>query len=137
MAWWIYKCNANVWGNWDHFFRNPTTHWGTTQEIAQLADLAPGDMVIAYQTDRNELVGVAKVKPFRKRGPYLELHLESIEEVRTKVRPLKATSEIAAIPALTSRARRTLHGMTPAEAKVLLREARKAKRESLKEGKAT
>lgn len=127
MAWWIYKYNAAVWGDWDHFFNNPLTHWGTTEDIPQLESLTAGDMVIAYQTDRNELVGVAKVKPFRKRDGHFELHLKPIEEIRSKVRPLKVDPKIAAIPALMSRARKTLHEMTHAEANVLIRAARKAK----------
>jgi len=133
MAWWIYKCNANrkphqvVWGDWDDFFDDPRIEWGSTQRIPALAKLSPGDMVIAYQTDRNELVGVTKVKPFRKRGRYLDLYLEPIEEIRARVRPLKADPKIAAIPALMSRARTTLYPMSASEAQTLLRAARKAK----------
>jgi hypothetical protein len=57
-------------------------------------------MVIAYQTERNELVGLTKVDRFRRRGAHLDLYLEPLEEIGVKVRPLKkADSRIAGIPA--------------------------------------
>jgi len=124
MAWWIYKCNAKKWrgkGDWNEF--DPKVNWGSTRLKTQLKDLAPGDKVIAYQTDRNELVGVTKVKEFR--GPYL--YLEPLEEIRAKVRPLKADPKVDAIPALTRHARTTLFSMSAAEAQTLLRAARRAK----------
>jgi hypothetical protein len=126
MKWWIYKCNATVRGDWDYFFDHPCTEWGSTKDIPLLAQLAPGDKIIAYQTDRNELVGVAVVSRFRKKGRFLELYLEPIEEIRTEVRPLKQDAEVAGIEALTSAARKTLHAMSPREATALLRAARRA-----------
>lgn len=140
MAWWIYKCNSTnqpyqvQWGDWEDCWDRARADdglasWGSKELIPQLADLSPGDMVIACQTDRNELVGVLKVDGFR--GEFL--FLEPIEEIgkpgrRTKVKPLKkANRKIAAISALKPGSMRTLHRLGPAEAQTLLRAARKAK----------
>lgn len=135
MAWWIYKCNsANhphqvAWGDWADFFASKdTTEWGSTEWVPRLSELSPGDMVIAYQTDRNELVGVTRVDGFRKRGRHLDLYLEPIEEIGTRVRPLKKANEkIAAIPALMPGPIKTVYTITALQAQTLLRAARKAK----------
>jgi hypothetical protein len=66
MAWWIYKCNSRHseysghQGDWNTFFDgDQVARWGTTERIPSLAQLARGNMIIAHQTDRNELVGIA------------------------------------------------------------------------------
>ena len=69
MNWWVYKCNSRNLphqrhsGDWRAFFfdenETPKTkvqHWGSTEFVPALADLARGDMVIAYQTDTKKLV---------------------------------------------------------------------------------
>ena len=136
MASWIYKCNARgdrhqvTWGDWAVFFDwDRTKEWGTTRNVPKLVDLAPGDTVLAYQTDRNELVGVAKVVRFRRDGRHLDLYLKPIERIGTKVRPLKkANPRVAAIEALRPGPIKTIYSITPAEARTLLRAARKAAR---------
>lgn len=125
MAWWIYKCNSKNKqhrGDWDYYFEHPKSSWGATADISQLTDLAVKDFVIAYQTDRNELVGLTKVRSIQRK-----LYLDPIEEIRVKVRPLKVDPKIDAIEALTSAARKTLHELTPTQARLLLRAARNAK----------
>ena len=69
MSWWIYKCNSQnrdyqrSWGDWKEFFDGDSDEdWGSTQWVPELSKLKEGDMVIAYQTNRNELVGLAKVR---------------------------------------------------------------------------
>ncbi len=129
MSWWIYKCNSKrkprhvVRGDWNDYFDDPAIEWGSTRRIPQLKDLSQGDMVIAYQTDRKELVGVVKVR----KAPVPHLFLKPVEEIRAKVRPLKANPKVAAIGALMSKARKTLYPMRAAEAQTLLRAARKLK----------
>ena len=68
MATWIYKCNARnkphqvSFGDWDHFFAEPGDgKWGSTEWTPELCKARPEDTVLAYQTDRNEFVGIAKV----------------------------------------------------------------------------
>lgn len=80
MSWWVYKCNSkqhayqSAWGDCRDFFEgNPDRHWGSTDWVPALAQLQLGDMIIAYQTDRNELVGLAKVQRPRERDGYLYL----------------------------------------------------------------
>lgn len=135
MAWWIYKCNNRrhphqvSWGDWAEFFAwEATSEWGSTEWVPSLAKLSPGDMVIAYQTDRNELVGVTKVDGFHKRGKYLDLYLEPIEEIGVKVRPLKrANPSIASISALMPGPIKTVYPITASDAHTFLRAARRAK----------
>jgi hypothetical protein len=108
MAWWIYKCNSRqhsdqvAWGDWRDFFDGDSEReWGSTRWVPALADLSPGDMILAYQTDRNELVGLAEVATLAKRRKNLDLILRPIERIGVKVRPLKnADLRIASIPAL-------------------------------------
>src|SRR6266404_1355236 len=108
MAWWVYKCNSRNreyqvdFGDWSSFFeRSRISRWGTTERLPRLEVLTPGDMIIAYQTDRNELVGVCRMSRFKKDGPFKIVLLEPLENVGVTVRPLKAADpKIAAIPAL-------------------------------------
>jgi len=108
MAFWIYKCNSRnrphqvTYGDWDRFFRQSgNREWGSTEWVPELAKAQGGDVVLAYQTDRNELVGVAEVVGLRRRGSHKHLMLRPVEELRVKLRPLKKQSTaIARIPAL-------------------------------------
>lgn len=132
MAFWIYKCNARSHpyqvdvGDWDRFFAEPCDgEWGSTKLIPELAKANPGDVVLAYQTDRNELVGVTSVVRLRPNGRYLDLILKPVEELRAKVRPLKRSSRaIARIPALQPGPIRTLYALSPVEARHLIRAAK-------------
>jgi hypothetical protein len=125
MSWWIYKCNAKrrphqrAYGDWNHFFQNPGEHWGSSKWVPALADLKKGDLIIAYQTDRNLLVGLAKVRQPCGQDPCL--YLDPIETMRIKVRPLKqADPRIAAIPALQPGPIRTIYEITESDARRLL-----------------
>ena len=132
MAWWIYKCNArnneyqNAYGDWDDFFKPQSTRaWGSTEWIPSLGKLRQGDTVIAYQTDRNELVGVATVRQSCRRDT--NLYLTPTEQIGVKVRPLKkANRRIAAIPALQSGPIMTIYSISASDGEALLRAARAA-----------
>jgi hypothetical protein len=115
-------------GDWSDFFAQPgVSSWGSNEWVPALEQLTPGDMVLAYQTDRNELVGLAKVDSFRRRGRHRDLYLESLEHIGAKVRPLKKVDpRIAAIPALQPGRIQTLYPISAADAKALLRAARAA-----------
>ena len=136
MASWIYKCNARnrphqvSFGDWDDFFAEPGDgEWGSTERIPELRKARPQDTVLAYQTDRNEFVGIAKVVRLRKRGAYQDLILRPVEEVRVKLRPLKqGYASISRIPALQPGPIRTLYPISAADARRLLRAARAAYR---------
>ncbi|MBK8979637.1 MAG: DUF3883 domain-containing protein [Planctomycetes bacterium] len=132
MAFWVYKCNSRGWphqrvqGDWNEVFasREPL-EWGSTEYVADVGMAKTHDVILAYQTNRNELVGVAEVVRLRKRGDYRDLILKPIEELRVKVRPLKEASErIARIPALQPGPIRTLYEIAPSDADALLRAAR-------------
>jgi hypothetical protein len=131
MKWWIYKCNSRqhpdqvVYGDWRDFFdKGRIAEWGSTEWVPALELLTRGDMVIAYQTDRNELVGLTSVHSLRRRSGYFDLFLEPLEEIGVKVRPLKKLDPIiAAIPALQSGPIKTVYDISPSDAQALLRAA--------------
>lgn len=128
---WIYKCNARQhpsWvlsGNWEDVFKSKRTQeWGSTQWVPDLARAQPGDVIIAYQTDRNELVGLARVVDLRPRQGFVDLMLRPIRRIGMKVRPLKkANGRIAAIPALQGGPIRTMYEISAEDARRLLRAA--------------
>lgn len=128
---WIYKCNSGnhpyqvTHGDWNDFFiEGGASEWGSTERVPALADARRGDTILAYQTDRNELVGLARVSRLRPRSGFLDLILKPIRKIGVKVRPLKALDpRIAAIPALKPGPIRTLYSITGPDAKRLLRAA--------------
>ena len=80
MSWWIYKCNSQnrdyqiSYGDWKEFFDGDSDEeWGSAELIPALSELKEGDIVIAYQTNRNELVGLAKVRQSCEVNGYLYL----------------------------------------------------------------
>jgi hypothetical protein len=105
---WMYKCNSRqhpylvAYRDWNDFFLGAQEdQWGWTEWVPALSNARRGDTILAYQTDRNELVGLAKVKALRPRGKFLDLILRPLKKIGVKVRPLKKLDpKIAAIPAL-------------------------------------
>jgi hypothetical protein len=134
MAWWVYKCNSrnnsyqNAYGDWREFFDDRAAggviaRWGLTSYVPALAELRPGDMVLAYQTDRNELVGLVRMA--KRVGE--EIYFEPVEQIGVKVRPLKkANPAIEAIPALQPGPVQTLYSISETDALRLLSDARAA-----------
>ncbi|MBN1962539.1 MAG: DUF3883 domain-containing protein [Deltaproteobacteria bacterium] len=130
MRYWVYKCNVtgqySYFGDWDEVFSNmQPSAWGSAEENKALGKLQDGDLVLAYQTDRNELVGVARVEGFKGKLNNKNLFLKPIEEIRVRVRPLKkAHQDVARIPALTQGPIQTIYDITDADAELLLAVAR-------------
>lgn len=130
MRWWVYKCNSNkeyyqsAFGDWDWLFiDDPLRHWGSSDWIPDLAKLKKGDMVIAYQTNRNELVGVARVRQACEKDNYL--YLTPLETIRIKVRPLKKMYPVINdIPAFKAGPIKTIYDITEADAQKLIKVAK-------------
>lgn len=128
---WMYKCNNRrlahqvAYGDWAEFFaRGRASWWGSTEWVPQLANAVPGDVILAYQTDRNELVGLATVIRQRRRSHYQDLILRPEQEIHIEIRPLKRSNPaIARIPALQPGPIRTLYEVSDADALRLLRAA--------------
>jgi hypothetical protein len=128
---WIYKCNSLqrphqiAYGDWNDFFVGAHERkWGSTEFVPALSNARRGDTILAYQTNRNELVGLAKVTALHSRGRYLDLILRPMKKIGVKVRPLKESDrKIAAIPALQPGPIQTLYDITPTDANRLLRAA--------------
>ncbi len=124
MAWWVYKCNSrhhpydNDYSDWRQFFAGvlpPGGRWGLISVIPDLARLQLGDQILAYQTDRNELVGLARVVELR--GD--EVHLEGVETFgnSVRVRLLKTRNPaLARVPAFAPGPKRTLNAISEADA---------------------
>src|SRR6266516_7783613 len=129
MSWWVYKCNSkqypyqHAWGDWRDFFNgNHNDPWGHTEWVPALEQLHRGDSINAYQTDRNELVGLAKVQQSCELDSCL--YLTPIETIGVKVRSLReADPRIAAIPAFRPDPIKTIYSICEADAKRLLQAA--------------
>ena len=134
MSWWVYKCNNSqknsqrAHGDWNVFFDGSERRWGNTEQTPPLAKLKPGHKIIAYQTDRNELVGLAEVVGLKKRGSYQELYLRPLKTIRSKIRPLKEKDpRIAAMPAFQQGPVMTVYPISDGDAHHLLVAAGAAK----------
>jgi hypothetical protein len=66
---------------------NATAAWGSTEWVPALSQADIRDTVLAYQSDRNELVGLLKVAGWRSRGEHKELILKPLRRIGVKVRP--------------------------------------------------
>lgn len=132
MAYWIYKCNAKkhpyqvASGDWDEVFASvEPSSWGSTEWTDELRKARAGDVILAYQTDRNELVGLARVVRFESRKGYRDIILRPLEELRVKVRPLKkASRDIGRIDALQPGPIHTLYSISATDADKLLKAAK-------------
>lgn len=131
MAFWIYKCNSRqhpaqvVYGDWDELFSDSrASQWGSTEWVEELGQAKRGDIVLAYQTNRNQLVGITHVTELRPRGRFHDLFLKPGEELRVKVRPLKKQfPAVGRIPALQPGPIHTLYAISSDDADALLRAA--------------
>lgn len=132
MSFWIYKCNArspeyaNATGDWTYVFERPeAVPWGSTI-LSGVDAIVKGDVLLAFQTDRNELVGLVDVvalKPLK--NGHRRLVVRRGEHIGAKVLPLKKKDpKIAAIPALQGGPIRTAYAITDADARRLLTAAR-------------
>jgi hypothetical protein len=126
MTWWVYKCNSQksenrrVSGDWDDFFEGSGGEWGSKKKIPDLARLRQGDQVIAYQTDRNEIVGLTSVRQSCDTDGYL--YLDPIGRCRANtVSSLKNEySAIDAIKAFRRGSQRAIRHISESEASLLL-----------------
>jgi hypothetical protein len=131
MRFWIYKCNAKgqeyqpAVGDWAAVFETTDAQWwGMTKDVPELANASVGDTVIAYQTDRIELVGVARVVRWQPAGKYKKLWIKPIRPIGTRVRPLKNIHPaVTRIPALQPGPIHTLYPISHRDAAVLLKAA--------------
>jgi hypothetical protein len=130
MAWWVYKCNSQnnfyqgAYGDWrDYFDGDPNQEWGSRDWIPALAELRKGDTLIAYQTNRNELVGLVRVRQSCEQDTFV--YLEPVERIKpVKVRPLKKSDpQIAAIPAFKPGPIQTIYEISLSDAQRLLKAA--------------
>jgi hypothetical protein len=139
MNYWVYKCNSrgeavgnNQWGDWEDEYAlggdGRAFDWGNISYIPDLARPKKGDRVIAHQSDRHKLVGVAEVVGLRRNG---EFRLKPLERIGADVRALKKRhAAVASIPAYQGGPIRTIYDISRADAERLLRLARESVRSS-------
>ena len=128
---WVYKCNSKdreyqrTYGDWAEVFESQGPQWwGTTKIVPELSKASVGDTILAYQTDRNELVGVARVVGWKPQERFKRLILKPVRTIGVRVRPLKeGSSKVARIPALQPGQIRTLYPISRADAAALLKAA--------------
>lgn len=133
MNYWVYKCNAkspdyaSTWGDWrQHVFDRPgSVRWGTTS-LRGVEQIEKGDTLIAYQTDRNELVGLVDVMELQPlKDGRRRLIVKRGELIGAKVRPLKVRyPHLATIPAFQGGVIRTAYEISHTHARQLLAAAR-------------
>lgn len=145
MAYHVYKCNhvpANGpdSGDWAYVFAKSLdgtwrwkdgVGWGRYVDHRELVKLEPGDVVIALQTGtRKRLVGLAKYVGVTGSGVHRRAKLRPFELINVKIPPLKKADPkgVGTIDALQGGKQKALYDITNADAKLLLRAARQAKK---------
>ena len=98
--------------------------WGSTEWVKALGKAQPGDPMLAYQTDRNELVGLAKLVTLKPRGEYHDLILKPLKRIGVKFPSLKELDgKIAEIPAFQPSWPKTLYPVDHSNVQRLFRTA--------------
>jgi len=128
---WVYKCNSKdreyqrTYGDWSEVFETKEAQWwGTTKIVPELSKARVGDTILAYQTDRNELVGTARVVRWEPHGKFKRLILRPMRTIGVRVRPLKKrVPRVRRIPALQPGPIHTLYRISNADAIALLHAA--------------
>jgi hypothetical protein len=130
---WIYKCNATNssgpdTGDWRAVFaKQGAQPWGT-DTLKGMNKVRRGDRVLALQSDRHELVGIALILGFvtLRTGRYVRLR--PLESLHVKIPPLKKQDPtIASIPALKGGPVASVYDISDEDAERLLSAARGAK----------
>jgi hypothetical protein len=132
VKYWMYKCSMSERagqnsGDWESVFAGGVRLWGEPKRIPKLNDLRAGDLLLAYQSNRNELVGVARVLGFERYRGSRHVKVVPVEPIGVKVRPLKKQDpRIGALDALRQGPVQTLYEVGKSDAEYLLRVARAA-----------
>jgi 5-methylcytosine-specific restriction protein A len=132
MRTWVYKCNATnsagpARGNWRDLFDGGDRTWGA-DTLKGMTKIRRGDRVLAVQSDRHELVGVAQVVGFVSLQGARHVRLRALERLNVKLPPLKKRDpRIGAIPALQGGPIATIYDISSGDAGNLLTAARHAK----------
>lgn len=127
MNWWVYKNNSTdhttsrLQGDWHDFFdADRISEWGYRSQAPSLGEIKVDDRILCYQSNRNELVGIARAARWKKHEDDRHLYLEPMRRLEVRVRPLKDRSPaVARIDAFRPGPVRTLTAITPAEVRSL------------------
>lgn len=145
-ALWVYKCDARErgdleFGDWLDFFelaskRSPVS-WGSTEWIRSNAsrkhireEMFAGDLILAWQVDRAEAVGLCRVAAVRERDGWHDMFLEAVEEFDEPVRIRHLRREdptLWQVRAFRPGSQGTIFATSPHEAQLLLRACRQSR----------
>lgn len=139
-ALWVYKCDARErpdieFGDWLDFFaraaKKSPASWGSTEWIRSNSsrkhireEMFAGDLVLAWQVDRAEAVGLCRVASVRERDGWYDMFLESVEEFEEpiRIRELRREDrELRKVRAFSQGSQGTVHATSSREAEILLR----------------
>lgn len=138
MAWYVYKCNSrnephqNHYGEWRDFFNyagaGDPISWGTTSRVPALSQLEKGDKILAFQSNRNSLMGLVEVDGWRVEDGCRYVYLRPLLRLGpdgVKVRPLKKVDErIDGMEPLKAGPVKTLYEIDASDAEYLLDKAK-------------
>lgn len=141
-ALWVYKCRKGrlgedgiEYGDWNRLFDHGRMDWGTTREIKSAQsrklireDMRQGDLVLAWQTDRQEAVGICRVHDITRIGHpdgtsehIVVLDPEQRFDPPVKLLELKRSdAALASVAAFGRVVPATVYSTTPDEARILL-----------------
>jgi predicted RNA-binding protein with PUA-like domain len=129
---WVYKCNSRrrekqvLHGDWEKFFAGKGIQkWGSNEYVRDLARLGSGDLVLGYQSNRREAVGLARVARLKPRASYLDVMMEPLVRLNGRLKaPLKTHHpKLAAMSAFQQGPVLTLYPISQEELDTLLKEA--------------
>ena len=137
MTCYVYKCNCrndphqNHYGDRRTLFDRTTDgrrcRWGTPDVVPALSQLIEGDNILAYQTDRNSLIGLVVVDGWGAEDGRQYVYLRPrirLGQDGVKVRPMKVDPVIDAIHAFATNEVKTLYDIDSSDAEYILNAAR-------------
>ena len=137
MTWYVYKVNSrnephqNHFGDWRTFFERTADggrcRWGTSEIVPALSKLVEGDKILAYQTDRNSLMGFVVVDARDREDGRDYVYLRPrvrLGRNGVRVRPMKVDPVIEAIHAFATNEVKTLYHIDSSDAEYILKVAR-------------
>lgn len=131
MKYWVYKSSMSRragqnYGDWERVFSGKTRLWGSLDRTPELTQLSKGHHLLCFQSNRNEIVGIARVIETQKVKGSRHLKVAPVERIGVKVRPLKERdARIRGIKAFHPGIVATIYDIKSSDALYLLRIARR------------
>jgi predicted RNA-binding protein with PUA-like domain len=131
---WVYKCNSgsSAQGDWERFFEDGGAgEWGGTEYIRNASsthivreELSPGDLVLAWQSDRQSALGLCRVTKLKHEQNEVWIILDTVCRFDNPVKLLSFKKQSRALRnglAFVQGRQETIYPTTPEEANEILR----------------